>query len=250
MGMMSNGGFRKMHKMSMVLILTIILTLTMAAGSMAAWQVNIEVSTPDPNSDTGIASNKLYIGTDVAATAGYDNQLDTVALLRGPVQAYLSHPEYPSGQQKLWRDVRSDSLPQDWEIEVQSSGANNTINFNWKIVAPNDLSFILIDNDSGQNIDIASSSGYSYSNTSTTSKKFLLKVSQNLATSDQGSGGGSSKGGGCGYIKDFGKKNNSQNERGQVALNMIILMTPLLLPLRNYIRRYALAFGIGKTIPQ
>ena len=248
--MMSNGGFRKMHKMSMVLILTIILTLTMAAGSMAAWQVNIEVSTPDPNSDTGIASNKLYIGTDVAATAGYDNQLDTVALLRGPVQAYLSHPEYPSGQQKLWRDVRSDSLPQDWEIEVQSSGANNTINLNWKIEAPNNLDFSLMDKDSGQNIDITSSSKYSYSNTSTTPKMFLLKVSQKLGTSDQSSGAESSKGGGCGYIKDFGKKNNSQNERGQVALNMIILMTPLLLPLRNYIRRYALAFGIGKTIPQ
>jgi len=234
----------------MALILTIILTLTMAAGSMAAWQVNIEVSTPDPNADTGLATNKLYIGTDVAATEGYDNKLDTIAFLDGPIQAYLSHPEYQLNQQKLWRDVRSDSLPQNWEIEVQSSGANNTINLNWKIEAPNNLDFSLMDKDSGQNIDITSSSKYSYSNTSTTPKRFLLKVSQNLATSDQSSGAESSKGGGCGYIKDFGKKNNSQNERGQVALNMIILMTPLLLPLRNYIRRYALAFGIGKTIPQ
>ena len=240
-----------MYKMSTTLILTIILILTMTAVSIAAWQVNIEVSTPDPNADTGLATNKLYIGTDVAATEGYDNKLDTIAFLDGPIQAYLSHPEYQLNQQKLWRDVRSDSLPQNWEIEVQSSGANNTINLNWKIEAPNNLDFSLMDKDSGQNIDITSSSKYSYSNTSTTPKRFLLKVSQNLATNDQSSGGGSSKGGGCGYIKDFGKKNNSQNERGQVALNMIILMTPLLLPLRNYIRRYALAFGmIGKTIPR
>ena len=239
-----------MYKMSTTLILTIILTLTMTAVSIAAWQVNIEVSTPDLTADTGLATNKLYIGTDGAATEGYDNKLDTIAFLDGPIQAYLSHPEYQLNQQKLWRDVRSDSLPQNWEIEVQSSGANNTINLNWKIEAPNNLDFSLMDKDSGQNIDITSSSKYSYNNTSTTPKRFLLKVSQKLGTSDQSSGAESSKGGGCGYIKDFGKKNNSQNERGQVALNMIILMTPLLLPLRNYIRRYALAFGIGKTIPQ
>lgn len=227
-----------MRKILSIIILTTILIVTGAAPSMAAWQLTLEVSTPDPNSDTGIASNKLSIGTDQDATDSYDNRLDTIALLGSPaqasVQAYIYHPEYPSSQQRLWRDFRSDSLPKEWVIEVQSN-VGSSVNINWEINAPDDLKFTLTDQDTNQEISMTSSSEYSFSNTLTMPKKFLLKVAEN--TNSSTSGGGSSRGGGCGYIKNAGQKSNSMKDYGQIALNMIILITPLLLSLQHYVRR-------------
>ena len=235
-----------MHKTLFISIVALTFILTTAAASMASWQVNLEVSAPDPASDTGTASNKLSIGTDPTATDGYDNKLDTPALLKGTVQASISHPEYASNQQKLWRDFRKDSLPQEWQIEVASSGTNNPIKISWKIDAPGNLSFTLIDKDSNQEISMASSTEYSYSSTTTAPKKFLLKASENLSitpsTGSQSSGGassaGGSKGGGCGYIIDIGGKN--KDGYGQIMLNMIILIIPLLLPLQNLVRNLIL----------
>src|SRR3990172_5465356 len=216
-----------MHKIFTIVSLTTILILIRAAISIATWQVNIEVSTPDPNSDTGIASNKLSIGTDPSATGGYDSRFDTLALLgTGLIQAYLPHTEYPQNQQKLWRDFRKDSLPQEWEIEVESSKVNSPIKIDWEINAPDNLNFNLLDIDNGQEIDMAVTTDYSYSNSSTMSKKFLLKVTENAGISSSGSSGG---GGGCGYIRNTERKDDPMNEHGQIALNMIILIAPLLL---------------------
>ena len=100
-----------MHKILSTIILTILLILSGAVTGSAAWQLNLDVSTQDPNSDTGTATNRLTIGTDQTATDAYDNTFDTVALLKGPIEAYIVHPEYAAEQQRLWRDIRSDALP-------------------------------------------------------------------------------------------------------------------------------------------
>ena len=90
-----------MQKIFSTIILTTILILGSAITGSATWQLTLDVSTPDPDSDSGIATNRLTVGTDQTATDAYDNMFDTVALLRGPVQAYISHPEYAIEQQKL-----------------------------------------------------------------------------------------------------------------------------------------------------
>lgn len=221
-----------MHKILNIIILTTILTLTITATSLAAWQITLDVSTPDTASDTGLASNKLYIGTDPAATDGYDSKLDTPALLRGPVQAYISHPEYQASLQKLWGDIRKDSFPQEWQIEVASSGINNPVKVTWKIDAPSTLSFTLVDKESNQEISMASSTEYSYSSTTTSPKKFLLKASDNSSippsTGSQSNSGGGSKGGGCGTIKNTGRDGKYPGGSGSAALNMVILFSPLI----------------------
>ena len=226
-----------MHKIFSTIILTTLLILGSAVTGLAAWQLSLDVSTPDPNSDTGTATNKLTIGADPTATDAYDNKFDTGALLKGPVQAYLAHPEYAPEQQKLWRDFRSDALPKEWTIEVYSPGEGNAINIKWGIKAPNNLYFTLVDKDSNQEIVMTASSEYSYNSTSNSQKNFLLRVSQKTGGDTVGGGGGSSggsssgaetKGGGCGYIKNAGKEGGYPGGSGSAALNMVILFTPLI----------------------
>lgn len=230
-----------MHKIFSAFNFAIILLLTISTTSLAAWQVNLDISTPDPNSDTGIASNKLVIGTDPNATDGYDNQFDTIALLDGPVQAYISHPEYAAGQQKLWRDIRMDSLPQEWEIEVEAVDSKD-ISITWQIDTMENLQFTLTDMDTNKEIRLKSSTAYSYRNTSSLPKSLLLRVEEGSLNIKQT--GKSGKGGGCGYIiKNAGKREgNSVNEYGQNTLNMLILITPLVLPMLFHRRRISLAF--------
>lgn len=234
-----------MHKI--ILVVTILTTILIppVSTSLAAWQLNLEISTPDTNADTGIASNKLVIGTDPNATDEYDNQFDTIALLDGPVQAFFNHPEYEPGHQKLWRDFRKDSLPKEWEIEVQSE-VNKPVNITWQINTADPLKLTLIDKSNNQEIAMRSSAKYSYSNGASMPKIFLLKVDEEIntipSTGSQSSGGGS-KGGGCGYIKNIGKgKKMDINEYGQNTLNMLILITPLLIPMLFHKRRMSSAF--------
>ena len=227
-----------MYKILSTIILTTLLILSSAIAGSAAWQLNLDVSTPDPNSDTGRATNKLTIGSDQTATDSYDNKFDTVALLKGPIQAYLAHPEYASEQQKLWRDFRSNEFPKEWLLEVNSQGEVNTVNIKWGVNAPDNLIFTLVDQDNNQEIGMNASSEYSYNSTSNSQKKFLLRVSENTAVNTSGgangnsgvsNAGGGTKGGGCGYIKDIGGNNSRlPGGPGSAVLNMTILFAPLI----------------------
>lgn len=222
-----------MYKILSIIILVTILTSTITATSLAAWQLTLDITTPDPNSDTGTATNKLTIGTDPTATDAYDNKFDTVALLKGPIQAYLAHPEYASEQQKLWRDFRPDTLPKEWTIEVYSPGEASTINIKWRINVPDNLYFTLVDQDSKQEIIMTASSEYSYNSTSNSQKNFLLRVSEKTGGDTVGGGGGdiggaTKGGGGCGTIKNVGRDGGYPGGPGSAALNMVILFTPLI----------------------
>ena len=219
-----------MSKIFNTIILTTLLILSVAVTESSAWQLTLDISTPDPNSDTGTATNRLVLGTDPTATDAYDNKFDTIALLKGPIQAYIPHPEYASEQQKLWRDIRTDSLPKEWTIEVNAPVEGNTINIKWGINAPDNVDFTLTDQDNNQKIRIRSSSEYSYSSTSNSRKTFLLRVSENTEVNRDGnSGGNASKGGGCGHIKDIGGNNSRlPGGPGSAVLNMTILFAPLI----------------------
>jgi len=227
-----------MHKILNIIILSTILTFAITATSLAAWQLTLDISTPDPNSDTGTAINKLTVGTDPTATDTYDNTFDTVALLKGPVQAYLAHPEYVPGQQKLWRDFRPDTFPKEWTVEVYSPGEASAINIKWGIDAPNNLYFTLVDQDSKQETIMTTSSEYSYNSAPNSQKNFLLRVSEKTGGDTVGgsggnkggssSGGAAKGGGGCGTIKNVGRDGGYPGGPGSAALNIVILFSPLI----------------------
>lgn len=249
-----------MRKAMLIIILTV-LSISFAGNSRADWQIDMDVYTIDEQSDTGNATNNLLLGSSALYTEQFDNKFDTIALTSEPVNAYFYHPEYKSNVQKLWRDLRGASLPQEWELEVQSSEVNKTINLKWQIEDYDNVHFILVDKDNGSEIDMASVNEYSYTNESLSPKKFLLKVAKDdsqttmdnssianndtnndivtssSGTSDSGSTG--TTGGGCGYIKNINGNNNHRNNGGNIAMNMIILIVPLLLPFQQYVRRYA-----------
>ena len=219
-----------MHKIFSTIILTTILILSGTITVSASWQLTLDISTPDPNSDTGTATNRLVLGTDPTATDAYDNKFDTVALLKGPIQAYIAHPEYAIEQQKLWRDLRSDALPKEWTIEVNSPGEASAINIKWGINAPDNLNFTLIDLDKNKEIRIRASTEYSYNSTANSQKKLLLRVSEDTTvTTNANSKGNAAKGGGCGYIKDINGNNSKlPGGPGSAVINMIIIFTPLI----------------------
>lgn len=218
-----------MYKILSATILTTLLILGSAITGSATWQLTLDVSTPDPDSDSGIATNRLTVGTDQTATDAYDNKFDTVAFLEGPVQAYIAHPEYANEHQKLWRDLRSNALPKEWTFEVNSPGDGNTINIKWGLNAPDNLNFTLIDQDNNKEIGIRASSEYSYNNIPNSQKKFLLRVSENTTVTTGGNSEvNATKGGGCGQIKDAGGNNRLPGGPGSAVLNMTILFTPLI----------------------
>lgn len=236
-----------MYKLIFIIGLLLITSINWTTPVLAEWQVDLEVYSQDQKSDTGNASNNLSFGTTATSSEEYDNKFDTIALLTDPVNAYFYHPEYKSNVQKLWRDFRGDVLPKEWGFEVQSSNANNPINIKWTIQAPDNLHFVLVDKDTGNETDMSSASIYTYNTDSTTPKKFLLKISDNNSLSTVNgnnnliSQGVGSKGGGCGTIKTIDKNSSPLNNSGNMAINMIILLSPLLLPFQNYLRRFALA---------
>ncbi|OHE55269.1 MAG: hypothetical protein A2Z47_11065 [Thermodesulfovibrio sp. RBG_19FT_COMBO_42_12] len=218
-----------MYKILNTTILTMLLLLGSAVTGSAAWQITLDVSTTDPNADSGLATNRLTAGTDQTATDAYDNKFDTVALLRGPLQAYIVHPEYATEQQKLWRDLRSNTLPKEWSIEVNSPGEGNTVMIKWGINAPDNLSFTLIDQDNNQEIGIRESSEYSYNSISNSKKIFLLRVSENTTVTTGGNSEvNATKGGGCGHIKNIDGNNSLPGGNGSAVLNMAILFAPLI----------------------
>ena len=218
-----------MYKILNTTILTMLLLLGSAVTGSAAWQITLDVSTTDPNADSGLATNRLTVGTDQTATEAYDNKFETVALVRGPLPAYIAHPEYATEQQKLWRDLRSNTLPKEWSIEVNSPGEGNTVMIKWGINAPDNLSFTLIDQDNNQEIGIRESSEYSYNSISNSKKIFLLRVSENTTVTTGGNSEvNATKGGGCGHIKNIDGNNSLPGGNGSAVLNMAILFAPLI----------------------
>lgn len=217
-----------MYRALLTIITAGILLLTLITTAMASWQIEIEVSTPDPGSDTGTAVNRLIIGTDPSGTDVYDNKLDTLALTNGPIQAYVYHPEYPSALKRLWRDYRSNTLPAEWELHIEAIQENIPVTIAWKVSGTDNIDFTLIDQDTNQEISSATEN-YSYTATSIP-KRLLLKVAESTSTVSNPSTGnsGSSRGGGCGYIKD--SRGRKDNKYGQGIMFMIILLSPLLMP--------------------
>lgn len=215
------------------LLFILLFGMVLVPSAKASWQIEIVVSTPDPKADSGEATNRLVIGVDPSATDSFDNTMDTVALLDGPVMAYVDHPGYPSAFKKLWRDMRTTGLPAQWEIHIGTSNPDVPVKVTWQLKGTDRVDFTLVDKDTGQVLSSTGSNTYSYT-ASSDPKILLLKVNSSTASSSPSSGGSSGgKGGGCGYIKSPG---GDDHMGGEVLGFMVVLFSPLILSLLG--RRY------------
>jgi len=135
------------------------------------WKMSFEVSAPDPGADGGQVTNRLEAGGASTATDGYDNTLDVLALLSGPVQAAFSHEnesDYPDHLQVLWRDIRSAGIPKTWRIRVVSRQNGLPVTLTWTTPpsVPSDFchrgAVSLQDETTGELIDLNRVNSYSF----------------------------------------------------------------------------------------
>jgi len=120
--------------------------------------------------------NRLEAGGLSTATDLFDNNSDVVALLAGPVQSAFTHEgetTYPGNLQLLWRDIRSDGVPNSWKVKVVSQQNSSPITVAWTSppTIPSDSCHLGMvsfqDQTTGQVIDLNGSSSYSYSSIGT-----------------------------------------------------------------------------------
>ena len=120
--------------------------------------------------------NRLEAGGLSTATDLFDNNSDVVALLAGPVQSAFTHEgetTYPGNLQLLWRDIRSDGVPNSWKVKVVSQQNSSPITVAWTSppTIPSDSCHLGMvsfqDQTTGQAIDLNGSSSYSYSSIGT-----------------------------------------------------------------------------------
>jgi len=151
--------------------LLILVVLIPGVSKAEDWRMTFDVSADDPSADGGRLVNRLEAGGASDATDGYDNTVDVLALLSGPVQAAFSHENdtnYPEALQLLWRDIRSAKIPNSWRIRVVSRESGLPVKLAWSVPPPvsSDVchgdSVTLRDETTGQTIDLTQDSSYTF----------------------------------------------------------------------------------------
>jgi hypothetical protein len=97
------------------------------------WQVTLKVSVQDELADGGVAYNRLVAGSGEKATPAFDPGWDVRAFLAGSVQAYFVSASDSGSDptvQPLWKDIRGDKLPAEWDIAVMAD-PGEAITLSW-----------------------------------------------------------------------------------------------------------------------
>ena len=156
----------------------------MVAPPAHASEINLTVAVPSQAAEGGMAQNRLRLGVETGATDGFDTPWDAVAAFPSDVlTAVIQHPSYPSGRHSLWWDVRGETFPQVWDIEVTSDQADASISLSWtppSTVAAEcaKVTWTLKDALTGQTYDLASSpSTYAFTNQVGTPRRFTVTAS-------------------------------------------------------------------------
>lgn len=162
--------------------------LMAGCGMMAlpahASEIDLTVSVPSQAAEGGMAQNHLRLGVEPGGTDNFDTSWDAVAAFPSDVlTAVIRHPSYPAGRQSLWWDVRGDTFPQVWDIEVTSDQADAAISLSWtppSTVAAQcaQVAWTLQDALTGQTDDLAASPlPYSFTNHVGTPHRFIVTAS-------------------------------------------------------------------------
>lgn len=143
----------------------------------AEWTMEFSVSVSDPEAEEGRTVTRLEAGVSPSASDGFDNSLDVVAFPGGSIESFFSHvgeADYSGSLQALWRDFRSDSLPQSWGIRIISSQNTDPITLSWSNppLLPSDFcyaeSVTLFDETMRRMVDLNGASSLSFFPTGTT----------------------------------------------------------------------------------
>lgn len=144
----------------------------------AEWTMEFSVSIPDPEAETGRTLTRLEAGVSPLASDLFDNSVDVVAFPGGSIQSFFNHAGeegFAGSLEALWRDIRSESLPQSWEIRIISSQNTDPITLSWSNPPslPSDFCYAgsveLMDENSGQAVDLSGLSSLTYYSTGTSS---------------------------------------------------------------------------------
>ncbi len=134
----------------------VILAQSVMAGD---WEARIIAST-----STG-AENRLTFGQRSNATDGFDGRYDMPAFLSGDIMAYFPHPEWDTPAENFWRDIKAPDPQKTWLFYVESVLSGDTLSLTWdSSKLPENYNVFLIDNLTGDWVDMTGQSSYSYAN--------------------------------------------------------------------------------------
>lgn len=154
----------------------LVCVLSLPAYSAMVWKAKINVEAVDM-SDSGAA----ILGAATDATDGFENAYEARALLSGYLMAYFRHPEWAQETQFFWTDIRDTILPKEWSWIVQSRYRNRVHVVSWEIDAPVGLELYIMDTVTGDVIDMRAVSSYTYTNTSTAAREFVVEATGAIA---------------------------------------------------------------------
>ena len=152
----------------------------LAALPVSASELVLTVAVPSQGAEGGIAQNRLRLGVEAGASDGFDSRWDIRPFPSPVLTAEIRRPGTPSGEPSLWWDVRSETFPQEWEVEVTSDQPDAPVTLTW--MAPptvagqcGQVSWTMRDMLTNQPIDLTSSAAtHGYTNQVGTVRRFLV----------------------------------------------------------------------------
>ena len=153
----------------------------LAVLPVSAAELSLTVAVPFQDAEGGVAKNRVRLGIAAGATDGFDPQWDIHAAFPSPVlMAEMRRPGTPPGEPSLWWDVRSETFPQEWAVEVTSDQPDAPVTLTW--MAPptvagqcGQVSWTMRDMLTNQPIDLTSSAAtHGYANQVGTVRRFLV----------------------------------------------------------------------------
>jgi hypothetical protein len=151
------------------------------------WELTLDVSIPYTGAEGEVAKNRLIAGINQTATDGPDNIWDTPGFFTDILRAYFLHSDFPGSRQYLWRDIRADHLPQEWELLVQPSQAGVSVTLGWSAEAlsnlPPSIRLRLVDLDNGDHeVDMRTVANYIYAHADPAAPHHFRLIADALAT--------------------------------------------------------------------
>jgi len=128
------------------------------AYASAEWEGALRV-------EAGGGYNELFLGADATATDGYDPLWEVYALLGGQIESYFPHSEWGMVHQVFSRDIRAKAPGKttEWLFNVDSTLNNSNFTIRWDLSRlPENYTVFLRDDTAAQQIDMRSSTSYSF----------------------------------------------------------------------------------------
>jgi len=155
----------------------LVCVLSLPAYSEMVWKAKINIEVLDMND-----SGQAIIGAATDATDGFENAYESRAILSGYMMSYFRHAEWVQDTQFFWTDIRDTNLPKEWNWIVQSRYRNRDHIVSWVVDAPESLELYMLDTVTGDVIDMRGVSSYTYRNTSTAAREFVIEATGEIGS--------------------------------------------------------------------